>query len=243
VNVAPQLLALLQEAPAPRGSIIGLLSHGTVVSWAVLFLLVLLSALSWFIMFSKWREFRAVRAAGEPLQELARQADSFDEVVARARVGEGSPLLEVLRRTDRFLHDTRPALGGTPERAPRLSGAQVDALQLVMDKEGRKERERLERLLPWLATIGSVSPLIGLFGTVIGVINAFLGVAATGSGNISAVAPGVAEALVATALALAVAIPAVFGYNAFANRLNRIDGELESFGTDLISLLVREGRI
>ena len=134
-------------------------------------------------------------------------------------------------------------LGGTPERAPRLSASQVEALQLVMDKEGRKERERLERKLPWLATIGSVSPLIGLFGTVIGVINAFLGVAATGSGNISAVAPGVAEALVATAMALAVAIPAVFGYNAFANRLNHLDGELESFGTDLIALLVRDGRI
>lgn len=237
------VFALLQDAPAPRSAILGLLSHGTPVSWGVLLLLFVLSAVSWFIMFSKWREYRAVHAASAPLQELARHAENFDEVVARGRVGEGSPLFEVLRRTDRFLHDTRPALGGTPERAPRLSASQVEALQLVMDKEGRKERERLERKLPWLATIGSVSPLIGLFGTVIGVINAFLGVAATGSGNISAVAPGVAEALVATAMALAVAIPAVFGYNAFANRLNHLDGELESFGTDLIALLVRDGRI
>jgi biopolymer transport protein TolQ len=78
---------------------------------------------------------------------------------------------------------------------------------------------------------------------VLGVIEAFIGIASKGSGNIGAVAPGVAEALIATAAALSVAIPAVFGYNLFASRLNRIDNELESFGTELIALMVREGRM
>ena len=96
---------------------------------------------------------------------------------------------------------------------------------------------------PVLAMIGSVSPLIGLLGTVLGVIDAFIGIATKGSGNIGAVAPGVAEALVATAAALAVAIPAVFGYNIFAARVNRIDGELEAFGTEIIAMMVREGHI
>jgi biopolymer transport protein TolQ len=94
-----------------------------------------------------------------------------------------------------------------------------------------------------LATIGSVSPLIGLLGTVLGVIDAFLGIATQGSGNLAAVAPGVAEALIATAAALAVAIPATFGYNIFAGRLNRFDGRMESFGTSVIALFIREGRI
>ena len=78
---------------------------------------------------------------------------------------------------------------------------------------------------------------------MLGVIEAFIGIATKGSGNIGAVAPGVAEALIATAAALSVAIPAVFGYNIFAHRLNRFDGELEGFGSELIALMVREGRI
>jgi biopolymer transport protein TolQ len=124
-----------------------------------------------------------------------------------------------------------------------LSAAQVEALRQVLDSQTDAERDSLGRYLTALATIGSVSPLIGLLGTVLGVIRAFLGVTSGGSGNLSAVAPGVAEALTATALALAVAIPAVFGYNIFANRLNETDGELEGFGSELIALLVREGRI
>lgn len=85
--------------------------------------------------------------------------------------------------------------------------------------------------------------MIGLFGTVLGVIEAFTGIAAKGSGNIGAVAPGIAIALVATAAALAVAIPAAFAYNVFAARLNRFDSALEGFGSELIALMVREGRI
>jgi biopolymer transport protein TolQ len=113
----------------------------------------------------------------------------------------------------------------------------------LLDADASDERDRLGRFLPWLATIGSVSPLIGLLGTVLGVIEAFLGIASKGSGNLSAVAPGVGEALTATAAALAVAIPATFGYNIFAARLNRFDGRLERFSTSVIALLVREGRI
>ena len=141
------------------------------------------------------------------------------------------------------MNDTRPALAGTSDRQARLSQAQVEALQMLLDKEATGERDRVERLLPWLATIGAVSPLIGLRGTGLGVINAFLGVAASGSGNISAVAPGVAEALVATALALTVAIPAVFGYNYFASKLNHLTSEIDAFSTDVVALLVRDGRI
>jgi biopolymer transport protein TolQ len=124
-----------------------------------------------------------------------------------------------------------------------LSGSQVEALRLVLDAETNAERDALSRFVPTLATIGSVSPLIGLLGTVLGVISAFTGIATQGSGNISAVAPGIGEALMATAAALAVAIPAVFGYNIFANRVNRLDSELEGFGSELIALMVREGRI
>src|SRR5205823_9746638 len=102
---------------------------------------------------------------------------------------------------------------------------------------------RALRHVPVLATIGSVSPLLGLLGTVIGVIQAFIGIATKGSGNLSAVAPGVAEALIATAASLAVAIPATFGYNILANRLNRFDGAMERFNAAVIARFVREGQI
>ena len=234
---------LLQIAPAAGGSIIGLLAHGTPVSWAVLVFLLCLSAISWTIMLVKLLEFRSVTKAAAPLIMHLADADSFDDAAMRAKLGVGSPFYAVLRRAERFLSDNKPAIPLTSDRPARLSQTQIEMLQMLLDKETTGERDRLERLLPWLATIGAVSPLIGLLGTVLGVINAFLGVAASGSGNISAVAPGVAEALIATALALSVAIPAVFGFNYFASRLNRITSALDAFSTDVVALLVRDGRI
>jgi biopolymer transport protein TolQ len=121
-----------------------------------------------------------------------------------------------------------------------MTASQVEALRLILDSETNAERDQLSRFIPTLATIGSASPLIGLLGTVLGVIDAFIGIATKGSGNIGAVAPGVAEALIATAAALSVAIPAVFGYNIFASRLNRFDSELEGFGSYVIALIVRD---
>jgi biopolymer transport protein TolQ len=149
----------------------------------------------------------------------------------------------VFARATQFLNDTRPALAGTADRSARLSAAQVEALRLVLDAESAHEREQLARYIPWLATVGSVSPLIGLLGTVLGVIEAFTGIASKGTGNIGAVAPGIAIALVATAAALAVAIPASFAYNLFAARLNRMDTVLDGFGSELIALMARDGRI
>ena len=160
-----------------------------------------------------------------------------------ARRATDSPFTRVFDRAVQFLSDTKPALAATPERQARLSGSQVEALRLVLDAQSSLERDALAKFVPSLATIGSASPLIGLFGTVLGVISSFTGIATSGAGNLGAVAPGIAEALIATAAALAVAIPAVFGYNVFATRLNRLDGELDAFGSELIALMVREGRI
>ena len=171
------------------------------------------------------------------------RAHSLEEVQTLAKHAKDSPFTRVFERAVQFLSQTKPALAASPERAARLSGSQVEALRLVLDAETNAERDSLLRFVPSLATIGSVSPLIGLLGTVLGVISAFTGIATQGSGNIAAVAPGIGDALMATAAALAVAIPAVFGYNIFANRVNRLDSELEGFGSELIALMVREGRI
>jgi biopolymer transport protein TolQ len=220
-----------------------MIQNASPVTKAVLAVLAALSLLSWSVMFGKWVEFRRVRKAADAFIRSFDRAQSLDEVATLAKHAKASPFTRVFNRAVQFLSQTKPALGASPERAARLSGSQVEALRLVLDAETNAERDTLSRFVPTLASIGSVSPLIGLLGTVLGVISAFLGIATQGSGNISAVAPGIGEALIATAAALAVAIPAVFGYNIFANRVNRLDSELEGFGSELIALMVREGRI
>jgi len=111
----------------------------------------------------------------------------------------------------------------------------------VLAKEVAAERDAAARFLPWLATFGSVSPLLGLLGTVLGVMDAFIGIAVGGSGNIAAVAPGVAEALVTTVMGLAVAVPSVMAYNLFVSRLGLFAGELEGFAQEIIGTMAREG--
>lgn len=213
------------------------------VTKAVLALLAVLSVVSWTIILAKWREYSKVTSASRAFMQGFGFAQGMADVTTLARKGGASPFVQVLVRAERFMADTRPAMAATTERSARFSASQVEALRLVLDSQAEAERDQLARYVPWLATIGSASPLIGLFGTVLGIIQSFVGIATSGSGSVSAVAPGVAAALTATAAALAVAIPAVFAYNIFASRLNRIEGELEGFGSELIALLVREDRI
>jgi biopolymer transport protein TolQ len=215
----------------------------TLATKIVLGILAVLSLVSWAIMLAKWWEFRRVQSAGETFLTHFEHAHTIDEVQGHARRTKPNPYTHVFDRAIQFLQETKPALAASGDRQARLSASQVEALRLVLDTETGKERDAMAHFVPWLATIGSVSPLIGLLGTVLGVISAFLGIALKGSGNIAAVAPGVAEALIATAMALSVAIPAVFGYNIFANRLNRLETALDGFGSELIALMVREGRI
>ena len=235
-------LLILQVAQAIPSSPAELITQSTGATKFVLAILAALSLISWGIIFAKWYE---LRRAARITHSFARDFAGVHSVTAAAQMARGThgPPASIMDRAMRFIEETTPALAGTAERAARFSGSQVEALRLVLDAETTTERDRLSKWVTSLATIGSVSPLIGLLGTVLGVIEAFIGIASKGSGNIGAVAPGVAEALIATAAALSVAIPAVFAYNIFASRLNKIEGELESFGSELIALMVREGMI
>jgi biopolymer transport protein TolQ len=238
----PLLIVAQVGQPIPTTPL-ELITASDTATQVVLGFLAVLSAVSWTVIFAKWSEYRRVRREGARFLADFERVHSLAEAARLAARGKPNPFTRVFERANLFLTDTTPALGPTSERGARLSAAQVEALRQVLDSQTAAERDLLGRYLTSLATIGSVSPLIGLLGTVLGVISAFLGITQSGSGNIGAVAPGVAQALTATALALAVAIPAVFGYNIFASRLNGIDGELEGFGSELIALLVREGRI
>lgn len=232
----------LQIGQAIPTSPMELVTNSTGATKLVLAILIVLSLISWGIIFAKGFELRrGLRVTYAFSREFA-GVPTLERAAQLAR-DAGRPPAAIMERATRFIQETTPGLGGTSDRSARFSSAQVEALQLVLDAETSSERDRLGRWVTSLATIGSVSPLIGLLGTVLGVIDAFVGIAAKGSGNIGAVAPGVAEALIATAAALSVAIPAVFAYNLFAARLNKIEGELETVGSELIALMVREGRI
>ena len=232
-----------QVTAAIPSNAVELVTHATLPTQIVLGLLALLSLLSWGIILGKWIEFRRMKKSSALfLKEFAR-ASRLDQVASLAKREKPSPFTRVFARAVQFIQETRPAAtDGSDLRTP-LTASQVEALRFVLDSETNAERDQLGRFIPGLGMIGSVSPLMGLLGTVLGVISAFLGIATSGAGNLGAVAPGVAEALISTAVALAVAIPAVFGYNIFASKLNRFDGELEGFGSEVIALMAREGRI
>jgi biopolymer transport protein TolQ len=238
------MMLLLQAAGAVPTSAKELIVNASTATQVVLVLLIVLSLVSWAIMLGVGRELsQSLRSATAFAREVERSPRVQDAGVT-ARLGAPNAAQRLLVRALQFIGEgTVGARDSIAEHTPAAAASRVETLRLVLDAESLSERDRLGRFLPWLATIGSASPLIGLLGTVLGIISAFVGIATRGSGNLAAVAPGVAEALVATAAALSVAIPATFGYNILASRLNRLDNLLEGFGTTVIAMLVRDGRI
>lgn len=221
-----------------------LITTGNLATQLILGVLTLFSLLSWFLIVLKWRQFRRIRRLGDrffnELERTTRLEDAYHAVMKLPP----SPYGRLLREGVNFFSELRPGTLRDKEagHAP-LSGTQLEALRMVLAKEVSAERDQQARFIPWLATLGSVSPLLGLLGTVIGVMDAFIGIAVGGSGNLASVAPGVAEALTTTVFGLAVAIPAVMAYNLFASRLGLFAGELEGFAYEIIGAMAREGRV
>ena len=214
---------------------------GTAATQTILLVLALFSLVSWAVMVWKWQQFRKLNRQGDRfLQAIEKTQQLRDAYRTLARLPD-SPYTRVFKQGLEFFNDLRPgALQNENVDSEGLSEAQLQAMRLVLEKGQSEERDDLAVGLVWLAVIGNVSPLLGLMGTVIGVMNAFLGITATGSANIGAVAPGVAEALVTTVAGLAVAIPAVIGYNYFVSRLNYFGGELEGFASEFVGTLAKE---
>jgi biopolymer transport protein TolQ len=216
----------------------------TPMTKVILIVLAAFSLVSWVLIFWKWSEFRRLRASGDEFVEAMQDAAGLREVYQTLTRLPESPYTRVFRRGVNFFTELRPtALRDEVHTGPGLSAAQLEALRLVLEKELSEERDDMAHGLTWLAIIGSVSPLMGLLGTVVGVMNSFIGITSQGSANIAAVAPGIAEALVTTVAGLAVAIPAVIAYNHFVAKLNLVSGELEGFSSEFIGTLAREGRV
>ena len=211
----------------------------------VLAILVGFSVVSWYLIFLKWWQFRRLRRQADRFMTEIEKAARLEDAYHVAMRLPASPYNRLLREGIHFFSELKPGrLKGTAEPAGNsstLTPTQLEALQMVLAKEVAAERDAAARFIPVLATLGSVSPLLGLLGTVLGVMDAFIGIAVGGSGNIAAVAPGVAEALVTTVMGLAVAVPSVMAYNLFVSRLGLFAGELEGFAQEIIGTMAREG--
>jgi len=209
-------------------------------SWVVqlvLVLLVLLSIFSWTIIGSKMLELRRAEQDSESFLQVYHERSMEDSFEA-AKDLDRSPLAAIFM-----------SAYGELKRAARTSGqplrvtdAHVDALKRHVVWTGSREALRLERGLSFLATTGSAAPFIGLFGTVIGIINAFEGIGRAGSASLAVVAPGIAEALIATAVGLFAAIPATIFYNVFVGKLRGITVAIELFAAEYEDDLRRMAR-
>jgi len=214
-------------------SLWGLYARATITVKLVMLMLILASFWAWAIIIQKAIAFRAAR----------REAARFD-----AQFWSGEPLDDLYRTLgpDPDGHAARVFAAGMAEwqRSHRDDGAMIPGAQSRIDRSMdvaiQREAEELERGLPFLATVGATAPFIGLFGTVWGIMNAFIEIAAQQNTNLAVVAPGIAEALLATGLGLLAAIPAVIFYNKLSTDANRIVGGYEAFADEFNTILSRQ---
>ncbi len=197
-------------------------------SWVVqlvLLLLIAMSVFSWAVILVKWRELRRAEQDSEAFLEVY-QEGSFDAAYQVARDLDRSPLATVFLSAYGELNRMSRLAGGA------LTEVQAKALTRAIEWTASREEIRLERGLSFLATTGSAAPFIGLFGTVVGIVGAFQGIGRAGSASLAVVAPGIAEALIATAMGLLAAIPATIFYNYFVGELRGITASIELFAAD-----------
>ena len=208
------------------------------VSWFVLATLLFFSLVSWAIILNKSRRLRQVERDSGAFLTYFRSAKRFADVVAWARKHPNSPLARLFQAGyQEVRYQSRQ--GPEDEEPARLRVSNMEAVARTLLRASSTETATLEERMIFLATTGGATPFIGLLGTVWGIMNAFQDIALTQAANISVVAPGVSEALIATAAGLAAAIPAVIAYNAFLARIRRITNTMDDFSMEYVAMLER----
>ncbi|SLM32939.1 TolQ1 [Desulfamplus magnetovallimortis] len=222
-----------------------LMNAGPVVK-AVLLLLLFFSITSWAIVFIKYRYIRRAYRDSVDFTDIFWQCRNLADAFAKAKILRTSPVARVFitgymeikkyEQTSTGASDTRGKTDGMMMPSYNIMSSVQRALRRSINVEIR----RLSQLVPFLATAGNTAPFIGLFGTVWGIMNTFHGIGMSKSASLAVVAPGISEALVATAAGLAVAIPSVMAYNYFTDRIRVLDSELQSFVADLLNIIERD---
>ena len=212
-------------------------THSGPLAFGVLLLLVVFSVVSWGIILVKWLAIRQAGRSSAYVLELFWQSKRLDEIFQKSEQLQNSPLAQVFRAGYQELVKVKQREQKEKEAPEKgLSFGGVENVERALRRAATTEMTELERLIPFLATVGSTSPFIGLFGTVIGIMKSFAEIGSKGSANLATVAPGIAEALIATAAGLLAAIPAVIAFNWFGSRIKVIGAEMENFSNDFMNI-------
>jgi len=233
-SVFSPFLVSANGVAAAQGTLLNLFTQSGTMVQAVLMLLLIFSVSSWGIIFYKIYQLRQARSASQSFATLFRRTKDFAALSGASSNSLKSPLAQIFSAAyQEFSQWLQPA----SQTALRQNHAAVNLenLELTLRRAVREQMVWLERTLTFLATTASTTPFIGLFGTVWGIMNAFQGLSTAQSATIQAVAPGIAEALVTTAVGLLAAIPAVMAYNHFIRQVQVLTADMEGFSAELLS--------
>lgn len=215
-----------------------LIANAGLVVKLVLLILLYFSVVSWAIIFYKGVMIRRAMQQSSAFLDAFWRLKSFDAVTKVLDSFPHSPLAALYREGYQEMMKVRKHQDGGTEEAVWIG----DNVERALRRGTTQQTHQLEKYLNFLATTGSSAPFIGLFGTVWGIMDAFHGIGQTGSASLATVAPGISEALVATAIGLVAAIPAVIGYNHFVNKVNLLCGEMDNFCQEFLNIVQRAKR-
>ncbi len=233
-----EVAALAGSAPEASLSIWSLFWRADIIVKLVMMMLLAASLWSWAIIFDKSLRLRRLRNQAEDFEESFWSGGSLEDLYDRIGRDPGHPMASVFAAA---MEELRRAMQRQDIIADdRLRAGVQQRINQAMQVTVDREMDRLERYMGFLATVGSTAPFVGLFGTVWGIMNAFSAIAVSKDTSLTVVAPGIAEALFATALGLLAAIPAVVAYNKLSTDLDRYGSRLETFAAEFHSLLSRQ---
>jgi biopolymer transport protein TolQ len=244
---APALMMQGAEQPAGTGEVqtdfFQLLGEGGAIEQVVLVILLIFSLISWAVILYKFWQFSRVARQSRTFLDVFRKSSKFSEVQAVCRTLTESPLTGLFQAGYTELNTQLRAAAPTENRpaatATRPTLKSLDAVDRALLRATTVEMNRLEGRVPFLATTASITPFIGLFGTVWGIMDSFQRIGVAGSSSLGVVAPGIAHALIATAAGLFAAIPAVYFYNHFTNRVKHFSGEMDDFSLEFLNISER----
>lgn len=220
----------------PDMSILGLFLSADWIVKLVVIVLLMASFWSWAIIIDKMRRIRRVEAQADAFEESFWSGNSIDDLYDRIAARPDHPMALVFVSAMREWRRATERVSATTQLATGLQERIAKVMRVALNRE----LDGLERYLGFLATVGSTAPFIGLFGTVWGIMNSFSAIALSKNTSLSVVAPGIAEALFATALGLIAAIPAVIAYNKLSSDVGRFEGRLEGFADEFSAILSRQ---
>ena len=229
-----------------HGSLLSMVLEAGAMVQFVLLLLLIFSVVSWAIILMKYKVLKRVKKDNDGFLDAYMKGSKLSEIFPETKKYPDSTIAEVFRsgyteliKVAKVIRESLAGREAEARDAPPVEMNSIDNIERALNRARDSETTKLENALGFLATTGSASPFIGLFGTVWGIMDTFKGIGARGSATLAVVAPGISEALIATAAGLAAAIPAVIFYNYYINRVKAMSLEMDNFSSELLNIIER----